>query len=194
MLKTKNLHGECQNCGGPIEFLAEHAGSTADCPHCGQVTELLLAAPPEEASPVRRKAIVFAIVAMTILGGGLFAANVALKRAKRLQAQQLPPSAAATPPAANPFATQGLKVSAVNLESEPGSAMIYAVGTVVEISGRQRFGIKVELELRGADGGKVGEANDYQKVLEPKAEWRFRALVPSKQAVSAKIVAIREMQ
>lgn len=195
MLKIKNLHGECQHCGGPIEFHAEHVGSSATCPHCGQQTELLLAAPPEEKSPAPRKAIVFAVIAVLILIGGLLAANIALKRAKRLQAQREPatPVAPAKAPAsADPFIAQGFRVSAVTLEQGQGSALVYAVGTIQNAASRQRFGVKVELELLDSAGNKVGVASDYQKVIEPAAEWKFRALVVDKSVRAAKVAAILE--
>lgn len=82
MLKIKNLRGECQHCGGPIEFHAEHTGTTAECPHCGQPTELMLALPPEEKSPLRRKAVIFAVVSLVILLAGLIALGWLLKRAQ----------------------------------------------------------------------------------------------------------------
>lgn len=195
MLKIKNLHGECQHCGGPIEFHAEHVGSSAECPHCGQQTELLLAAPPEEKSPVPKKAIVFTVVAILILAGGLVAANVALKRAKRLQAQRQPATpveAAKIPAATDPFAAQGFRVTAVTLEQGPGGGLVFAVGTVQNTTDRQRFGVKVELELFDSGGTKLGVASDYQKVIEPAAAWKFRALVVDKNARSARVVAIQE--
>jgi hypothetical protein len=195
MLKIKNLHGECQHCGGPIEFHAEHVGSSAACPHCGEQTELLLAAPPEEKSPVPKKAIVFTVVAVLILAGGLVAANVALKRAKRLQVQRQPAAPvgpAKAPASTDPFAAQDFRVSAVTLEQGQGSALVYAVGTIQNAASRQRFGVKGELELLDSTGNKGGLASDYQKVIEPTAEWKFRALVVDKNARAAKVAAILE--
>jgi hypothetical protein len=196
MLKIKNLHGECQHCAGPIEFHAEHAGTTAACPHCGQQTDLVLAAPPEEASPVPKKAIVFTVLAVLILGGGLFAANFALKRAQRFQAQRQSAPVEAAPPtlAAAPFAGQGFRVSPVTLEHGPGSTLIYAVGTLTNVANRSRFGVRVELELRDAAGHPAGTARDFQKVIAPNAAWQFRALVVEQRAKTAKIVAITESQ
>lgn len=197
MLKIKNLRGECQHCGGPIEFHAEHVGTTAECPHCSQQTELLLAIPPEETSPIRKKAIVFVAVAALILGGGLFAASLALKRAKRLQAERQPAPPVASAKAAaptDPFAALGFRVGAVALEQGQGSSLVYAVGVIMNTSNRQRFGVKVELELQATDGSKLGGASDYQKVLEPGAEWKFRALVMDKRVAVARITAIKESQ
>ncbi len=197
MLKIKNLRGECQHCGGPIEFHAEHTGSTATCPHCGEQTELLLPPPPQEESPVRRKAIVFAVVALLILLGGLIATGIALKRAQRLQNRPAPPPAAgqvAAPVtvATGPFAAQEFGASPVSLAQGQGSSVIYAVGTVTNLSSRSRFGVKVELEIHDRAGTKLAGATDYQKVIEPNAEWKFRALVLDKQAAAARVIAITE--
>src|SRR5579859_2852214 len=94
MNKTKFLKGECQHCQGHLEFPAELVGLPAECPHCGQQTELLLATPPEESS-VPRAAMVWAIIGIVILGLGLGAALVALKRAERWAARQKRQAAAA---------------------------------------------------------------------------------------------------
>jgi hypothetical protein len=103
------------------------------------------------------------------------------------------PSTLLTPPAAlPPKSTQDLKVGPVRLEKAKGSSLVYAVGTLRNESPHQRFGVKLELELTGPDGRKVGLAKDYRSVLEPKQEWNFRALVLDAKAVSAKVASIRE--
>ena len=40
MNRTKHLKGHCQSCGGHIEFAAEAAGMSVDCPHCGEQATL----------------------------------------------------------------------------------------------------------------------------------------------------------
>src|SRR2546421_12721644 len=93
MSHSKYLKGECQSCGGRIEFPAEAIGTSVDCPHCGQPTELLLAAPAESPhSP--RKAIAWTIIAIVILCLGLAAALAALKRAQTWAARQKSKSSA----------------------------------------------------------------------------------------------------
>ena len=57
---------------------------------------------------------------------------------------------------------------------------------------RQRFGVKVEVELYDAAGVKVGVASDYQKVVEAGAEWVYRALVVETKAASAKVITVNE--
>jgi hypothetical protein len=196
---TKFLKGECSSCGGHIEFPAEAVGSTVDCPHCGKPTELLLAAPPQTSSlPI--KTIVYTIVAVLILVGGLVGTMIALKRAKRLAENKAKTVAVAQPTAptkpANPFAEIGFWASPVTLEKVTGSSLVYAVGTVRSLTNRQRFGVTVELDLLDANGqslnGETNRTTDYQAVIEPKSEWRYRAPVRDKKAASAKVVAIKE--
>ncbi len=196
MMKIKNLRGECEHCGGTIEFHAEHVGTTADCPHCDVPTELMPVLPPDELSPLRRKAITFTIIAVVILAGGLVAASVALKRAKRMRVEQGLDATKAVESVApsDPFSQQGFRVSAVTLGKGLGrsSSMVFAMGSIVNTTSRQRFGVKVDLELFDAAGVKVGVATDYQRVMEAGAEWSYQALVVEKKTVSAKVVGVNE--
>ena len=196
MMKIKNLKGECQHCGGAIEFRAETTGMTADCPHCGQPTELLLAVPPESQVPAQTKAIIYTIIAVVILVGGLISTVVVLKRAERLSARQRETLAKAKTQTAtqptNPFAQDGFNASPVTLEKSQSGSIIHAVGKVYNLTKRQRFGVRIELELLDSTGSKVGDAKDYQSILEPNAEWQFHALVVEKKAAAARIVSITE--
>ena len=199
MSSTKYLKGECQQCRGHIEFAPEAVGTTTECPHCGQTTELLLALPPTE-SLLPTKAIVYTIIAIVILVGGLIGTQIALKRAQRLIAQKS--DASPMPPTKQPTAQvtadsvpkDGFRVSSVTLEKTPGSSLVYAVGTIRNITNRQRFGVTVELELLDDTDKKIGEAKDYQNVIEPNGEWQFRALVVHAKTASAKVSAIKEVQ
>jgi hypothetical protein len=199
MSTTKSLSGNCQHCGGHIQFPAESAGLTSDCPHCGHTTELLLATPPQEPT-VPVKTIVFTIIAVLILIGGLVGAMIAVNRLQRAAEQGGAGSSEATtqntvpPKPADPFAQAGFRVSTVTLEKTQGSSLVYAVGTILNETNRRRFGVKVEIELLDTTGSKVGTASDYQQALEPKAEWRFKALLLDSKATSARIAAIKEDQ
>jgi len=86
-LRTKHLKGQCQACGGHIEFLAEAVGTNIACPHCGKSTELMLALPPEEPT-IPRSTIVWTLVTILLLLAGLGGALIALKRAERKAAVQ----------------------------------------------------------------------------------------------------------
>src|SRR5258706_10794575 len=207
MSGMKYLKGECSHCGGHIEFPADSVGMTTDCPHCGQPTELLLAAPPEEPS-VSRKTIVWTTIAVLILalgGVGLRAAfNIAKKRAADRN-HPLPPVAVAPTNAVpaepdDPATKAGFRVSAITLEKEKKSgttvvsSLVHAVGTVTNPSAKRRFGVRVELDLLDAANRKIGTATDYASVIEPNSEWRFNALVLASKAASAKLAVIKEDQ
>jgi hypothetical protein len=97
--RTKNLKGECQHCGRPIEFPAEIIGTQAPCPSCGQQTELMLAIPPEEPA-VPRRITVLTVSAIVVLVLGLVVTLVGLKRAERRMANHNR-QPAATAPATN---------------------------------------------------------------------------------------------
>ena len=193
MTTTKNLSGECQHCGGAFEFPVESAGLTGECPHCGQPTELLLATPPEEKSPAQTKAILYTVVAIVILIGGLIGAIIALKRAQRLVRQpQTTQTETTAPKPPDPFAAQEFRVSAVTLETTPGTKIVHARGSIFNTTKQQRFGVKVELDLFDASGKWVANSSDYTGVIEPNAEWKFSAPVVEAKAASAKIAAIKE--
>lgn len=85
----------------------------------------------------------------------------------------------------------GLKSGEVAIENS-GGRLIYAVGTVRNESERQRFGITVDLDLLDAAGKKIGAATDYTQVIEPKKEWRFKALVTDPKTARAEITRIKE--
>lgn len=100
----------------------------------------------------------------------------------------MPPPA--KPPRPDPW--HGLFASEVTLEKQPGSRLVYAVGTVSNESDRQRFGVKVELDLFDPNEVKVGSATDYTQVIEPGKQWKFKALVTDPSAVRAQLTAVRE--
>ena len=204
MSRTKNLKGHCTHCDGLLEFPAESTGTTVDCPLCGQPTELLLARPAEEPT-IPRATIIWTLIAVLILAGGLMGAIIALKRAERLVQQKKGPAtgqknpgpAGSTnaPSAQSIAASKSFGVSAIDLEKVAGSSLTYAAGTVTNSSDRQRFGVKVELDLLDASGKKIGAASDYQSVIDPNGQWRFHALVADpKSTTSARLADITEQQ
>lgn len=208
MNRTKYLKGACQHCDGHIEFPAEQIGLVVPCPHCQQETELTLLAPPDEPA-LPRRVWIWTGIAVVILVLGFAGALAALKRAqhwaegqKRQAAAQ---SAAVSHEQANPQPApesvdtnstprDGLTASAVTLEKTPGSSLVYAMGTISNPSNRERFGVKIELELSDSSGQKLGTASDYRQVIQPGAQWQFKALVLDSKAAAVKIIAIHEDQ
>jgi hypothetical protein len=204
MTKTKHLKGPCQHCGGRLEFPAESIGSIVPCPHCGQHTELVLAAPRVEPA-IPSRSIVWTSIALVILVFGLAGSLIALKRAQTWAARshpratQLSPAEAAANSGAALASTgaptqNDFTVSAVTLEKSPDTSLLYAVGTVKNTSGRRRFGIKIDLDLLDAAGQWLGTATDYEQVLEPDAVWHFKALAVDSKATAAKLASIKEDQ
>jgi hypothetical protein len=219
MNEPNHLICPCQQCGGAIEFSEDAIGQVANCPHCSQET-ILFTPPPEEAldlqdepfvtadpqpSKGRRNTIVLLVLVVAALAAGAFVLRSRLSRA-------LPDEVARDTPTNQHTATgelsgpqthspapviisksiDDLKVGPIALEKTKGSSLVYAVGVLRNDSSHQRFGVNIELELTDARGNKAGTAKDYRAVLEPRQEWRFRALVLDGKAVSARVAAIRE--
>ena len=206
MSKTKLLKGECQHCGGHLEFPPEMAGLQGPCPHCGEQTDLLLA-PPAEEPTVPRRTVIWAVIGIVILGLGLLGSLAALRRAEKWAARKKhqPEITSSVPGETNSVAAEtstaeGLTeqndfaASAVTLETTEGTSRVYATGTLKNKTERKRFGVKVELDLLSSTDDKLGTATDYKAVIEPGAEWRFRALVLDAKATSARIASIKEEQ
>ena len=195
MSATKLLHGECQHCGGHLEFQAEAAGTTAECPHCSQQTELFLSTGETPRTRTSTKAVVFTVFATVILIGGLIGTLMALNRARRIAAEhkaesQPAPKTNAIPP--GPFGGQMFTASEVKLEKTAGSSVVRAVGSLKNHSGQRRFGVRVEIELLDELERPAGTATDYAATMEPGATWEFKAVVLVKVAVTGRVTAIQE--
>ena len=205
MIRTKYLKGECAQCHGHVEFPAEAAGMTIDCPHFGKPTELLLAT-PSEVPFLPQRTIVWTVVAIVIaalgVAGMLIPLHLAQKKIaqKNAAAEKARATAAqnfqAEPPTApdDPAAKAAFRVSAITLEKAQGSSLTYAIGALINTTNRQRFGIKIELDLLDATGNKIGTATDYQAVIEPNGKWKFKALCVDSNAKSASLASIKEQQ
>ena len=94
--------------------------------------------------------------------------------------------------AAQPKSVDDFKVSKITLQKTAGSSLVYAIGTLRNNSDYQRFGVRVELDLLDATGKKIGSTKDYVKIIEPRREWRFRALVLAPKTASVRVGKINE--
>ncbi len=201
------VKGECGHCAGRVEFPAEALGQSVPCPHCGQITELAEAGSPGKPRNSRRLWLGIG------LGVGLAAAGLAgalLWRQKAVgggvseatppaTAQSNLPAASAASPVVPAEAqmqvlTNDFALLPFKLEPTPGSSLVYVTGTIRNLSDRQRFGVKVEFGLLDTNDKGIGSATDYQSVLDPRAEWRFRAMVMESKAASARFNSIVEDQ
>ena len=160
-------------------------------------------------SPIPRGKLVGVSVVVLILAAAAVGLLVLRNRANSNTAKQETksrPSTNSPAPSAKPAAAEStpspipsapksisdLKSGPITLEKAKGSSLVYAVGILRNDSVHQRFGVNIELELTDARGNKAGTAKDYRAVLEPRQEWRFRALVLDSKAVAAKVTSIRE--
>ena len=90
--------------------------------------------------------------------------------------------------------TNGFSTAAVSIDKPVGGALIYATGSLKNETDRQRFGVTVEIDLMGPTGVKLGATKDYTTVIEPRAEWKFRALVAPKNVASARVAEVKEQR
>jgi len=196
----------CRHCGGHIEFPAIAAGQSIPCPHCGQPTVLAAAVAQGQAGLSRRK---WVAMGMALFFGAAVSTLLLVLPKPNRNASSLPipapaapasaptvvPSAPVTPPRPQPEkVTNDFALMPFKLEKTPGSSLVYIVGTVQNISDRQRFGIKLEFGLFDTNDSPIGSATDYQPVLDPHAEWRFKALVMASKTASARFRSIAEDQ
>lgn len=191
MTDQQFFKGACQTCGGAIEFPATADGMTVECPHCHQQTELRRVEKPTRNVT---RLLVFAVAGLALAFGILFF----LKSPGGGPVRSLPVVLSNAIPAiaepARPKSPEDLKVTgAVSVEKAKGSRLAYVMGTLKNDSDHQRYGVRIELDLFDQNGNKLpAQANDYLQSLEPRKEWKFRALVLDAKAVSAKVAAIKE--
>ena len=125
-------------------------------------------------------------------GGTLASSRPTPQTAAQEETETTAESPKSTAQAAPAKSIDDFKVSKINLQKSPGSSLVYAVGTVRNDSDVQRFGVRIELDLLDAAGRKIGSTKDYVKVIEPRREWRFRALVLARGTASVKLAKIGE--
>jgi hypothetical protein len=182
----------CALCGGNIEFPATAGGMTVECPHCGQQTEL---PPVQKPSRSIWGLLIFAVVGVAAVGVLFFLKSRETKAVATAPAAVMssnPAPVAAESP--RPKSAGDLKlVGSVSIEKAQGSRLSYAMGTLKNDSEHQRYGVKVEVDLFDQAGNRLPtQANDYLQSLEPRKEWKFRALVVDLKAVTAKLAAVKE--
>jgi len=222
MQQESYLKCPCENCGAHIEFPAQAVGESVRCPHCDQNTKLFrLAIPiePDSTSTSRTKSRRILLVALicaalgTAMAIGILAGKKSGESAKnanvnvhpgaevKVEIKERAPKNKHRQQAAVKSAKlvsepttewNGFKPSGISLEKTDKSRLIYAVGTVRNNTDRQRFGVKVELDLFDEQNTKLGSATDYVQVIEPGKDWNFKALVTDSKAVRVELAAIKE--
>ncbi len=192
------VKGECRQCAGHLEFPATAAGETIACPHCGQPTRLVPGHPTRK-SKLRRPLLLAAIAALSL--ATVVATLIGSRRGNKnalLPATTKPRPVSATPSPARPpgdeVITNEFSISGIRLEKTTNSSLVYVTGKVRNLADRQRFGVKLECRLFDASQLSAGTATDYQRLLNPREEWTFQALVINSKAVSARWPTISETQ
>lgn len=210
MAETKFLKCSCEHCGGRIEFPADGIGRVIPCPHCGKPTELALEIPAALTARQTTRSYKWFIAGGIILLVGAVAIAAILITTNRMMSKARQRNEAlrrsvlpALPTNTAPENTAALRfeklpdefaATPVRLEKAAGSSLIHAIGTLRNESDRQRLGVTVELELLDTAGAVLGRAQDYVATVEPRSEWRFRALIVPKGVASARIVKVTEQQ
>jgi hypothetical protein len=189
------LKCSCQKCGEHLEFPPSRSGEKIDCPHCGGQTTLVSIHEKIPAKSGRRGSIIIGFLLVLIL----VTAGLILDRSKIPKPAVLPqiPVAQTITNAAiletfnelNDF-----KISVVTLKKSESGGLVYAIGTVKNNTARQRFGVKIELDLLDEQDDKIGSASDYIAVLEPQGEWQFKALLTEPKVIKAKLSNIEEQK
>jgi len=199
MVNATHFKCACQHCHGHLECPVEASGQSAECPHCGKTTDLVIPAPPAQNNAPARKIIFltsFGLI-LAILIGFVVIKLVERHELVRQQAAETARLAAeqaaeAEAKADDPLAQAGWTVANIRIEKTPGSQIIHAVGTLQNKTDRRRFGVKIQLDLFDAADQKIGGATDYQPTIEAQGRWQFSALVVNAKAVTAKVAAVAE--
>lgn len=181
----------CAHCGGRIEAPAEGVGMWIQCPHCAQKTQLGAA---NSGTAVAKKSrawvwvVLCGMVVMAVVGG------VLMMRRTAVPVAQTPAHVAVQKPAPAPEPDfwKGLKPGPVTIDKSPNSRLVYATGTVRNDTDKQRYGVKVTLDVLDGNGEKLGTTMDYAQFIDAHKEWTFKALVAFPKAASAKIASITE--
>jgi DNA-directed RNA polymerase subunit RPC12/RpoP len=99
-------------------------------------------------------------------------------------------------PAAPVETIEDFSVGKIVLQKVQGSSLVYAVGTAKNTVDRQRFGVRIELNLLDEQDRKIGVVSDYVSVVEPHKDWQFKALLmPTQTGVTkVKVADIKEQQ
>ena len=202
----------CQRCGKHIEFPSNGAGVTVDCPHCGKKTVLGVATDSSPTAVKSKKSLWVAtgLIAMVAVGGvGAFLWIQKQKpKETAITAGAKPAVAAVSPlvasaattnkalaseePAVTAETVDDFSVGKISLQKMQGSSLVYAVGTAKNSTGRQRFGVRIELNLLDKQDRNVGVVSDYISVVEPHKDWQFKALLTHTGVAKVTVADIKE--
>jgi|ERR1017187_598120 hypothetical protein len=204
MSDTGFLKCSCQKCGGHLEFPSSRSGEVIDCPHCNEKTMLVAdisgSATPSEKSPAKLKRRSPIAVGSILVVFILIAAGAMFYRSKIQNLTSIPSPNAATSAQTNPVIPDAVPkfndfdIGQITLKKVEGSGLVYAVGTLRNKTDRQRFGVRVQMDVLDEQDTKIGSASDYIAVLEPRKDWQFRAMLTETKGVKVKLTSIEEQK
>ena len=174
---------QCPHCQGLVEVPPEPSGKL-QCPHCGQPLDLQ---PPKSSA----KWPLFLIAGILLAGAAIAAVYWTSNRSKKVVG---PITAAQATPTAKLVNISTNNFTLTDIGFERQGSLRYLRGSLRNDLTRQRFGVKLQLDLLDADEGRVGSASDYRPVMQAGEVWQFRALALEPAAVTATIVSIQEDQ
>ena len=196
------LKCSCQSCGGHIEFPVSAANAIVNCPHCGVQTTLVADIPLSNAPAADKRSqplfLIAAVVLVLFLGLALVIVTFHLQKRPNIVSvsKQASPAVESSTQSAAPVPAEDAQsdfiVGKISLQKTEGSGLVYAIGSLKNILKRQRFGVKVELNLFNEQDQNIGTASDYAAVIEPGKEWQFKALLAQPGTVKATIADIKE--
>lgn len=198
----------CGKCGGHIEFPSNGAGMTINCPHCGKETVLGVAG---NAPVIRKsnKALWITLGLMAVIAGAVAAFIWPQKPKAKAVADPVKTLAADVVPVANTNKVESQPISEpepasdaindfavgkISLQKVPGSGLVYAVGTAKNTVDRQRFGVKIQLNLLDENDKNIGVDSDYVSVVDPHKAWQFRVLLTHPHVAKVTVADIKEQQ
>jgi hypothetical protein len=192
----------CQKCGGHIEFPATAVGTTVTCPHCGAATTLLSYSSPLNAAPQKKNhKATFVVISLGLLFAVISGVAIVKSHSGKKQndsiVEPIKSTQAETPnesPAPIPASDthSDFVVGKISLQRIEGSGLVYATGTLKNLLKKQRFGVKVELNLLNEQDQDIGVASDYTPVIEAGKEWQFKALLAQPGTVKVTVADIKE--
>jgi hypothetical protein len=203
MKKTsQQLKCACVHCDEFINYSFEEAGQIAECPNCKQKS--LLPPPPESANqgtrPPRVPSRTMSVRWVVIGAVGLLVAG-ALVVLPRLRHRDPTPAAADAqtlptvlpePTFKRPRSLNDLKIGSFSLEPLRGTDSRIVTGDIQNVSETLHRGVRVELEVRDAQGLKIGSLDAFINELAPHATWHVLARTSDPRAASVRVAGIKE--
>jgi hypothetical protein len=202
MLPDHYLKSRCRHGAGAARYPGNTARRALPCPHCGKTTASTAATSSEAGFSTQRLLVAMVVIALIAGGAALWLSKPGGHAPETKVVTS--PTNPSNPPVAEvntvtnapepqpQLATNDFAVMPFTLERTPGSSLVYVTGVIRNVSSRQRFGVKVTFGLFDTNEEPVGTATDYHEVIEPHADWSFRAMVIPSRAATVQFNSIEE--